>query len=376
MELFITLLLICGACLLFMQYYSRPIEKPDRLSGRKVRYPKAPIFIFWVTVIYVSAFRYGFCDTGLYRDLCKAIGTDYARASDETFAINDVGFNYLMIFLNRCGFHPQMIIVVTSVIIFTIYARAIQKYSQDIPYSLLLFLMLSYCGMINGIRQVLAGAVIFLGLPFLRDKKFMPYALLVLLASTIHASAIIMLPLYFVISGKRINWLVWVFFGVVVVFFVAPGLANSLLGTLLEDSTYKDYLTTEAQMGIMRLLVAAVPVALSIVYAVVEYRTRGADGELSESDRLTDVLINMQLLSFGFTTLGLRMVYFARLAMYFEGALFLLLPRAIKGSFNTPSARFVKVASIGLYTLYFAYQIITFQSYGYFNDFRFYFKIW
>ena len=46
MELFITLLLICGACLLFMQYYSRPIEKPDRLSGRKVRYPKAPIFIF------------------------------------------------------------------------------------------------------------------------------------------------------------------------------------------------------------------------------------------------------------------------------------------------------------------------------------------
>lgn len=374
MELLRNLMVICLVCTGLTHYFSYYREEPDRISGSMIRCPKWPLVIFWATVIFISGFRYGFCDTGVYRNLHERIGTDWAAASDETFPIQDVGFNLLMIFMNRIGLESQMIIVVTSLLTFVIYGIYIYKYSTDVPYSLLLFLLVSYFTMINGVRQVLAAAVIFMGLPCLRDRKFIPYALLVLLASTLHGSALIMLPLYFVLSGNRMNVGMWIFYGCVLICFAAPGIATAILGNLLEDSTYSEYLKLDSQMGITRLMVASVPAIVSIVYGYVEYRNAINIEGYRSKDRLTDVLINMQLVSFGFTALGLRMVYFARLSMYLDGGFMLLLPRAIKGAFNDKSARYVKFVSIVLYVIYFVYQVGTYQRYGYFNDFRLNFK--
>lgn len=370
MELLTILMIICLSCIGMTQYFSRIRKEPDRISGSMMYCPKTPLVIFWVTVIFISGFRYGFCDTGVYRSLHERIGTDWAAATDENFAIHDVGFNLLMIFLNRIGLESQMIIVVTSLLTFTVYAIYIYKYSTDVPYSMMLFLLVSYFTMINGVRQVLAATVCFLGLPCLRDRKFLPYAALVLLASTLHASAIIMLPLYVVLAGDRMNVKMWFFYGCVVVCFAAPGIATSVLGSLLEDSTYSEYLQLDSQMSFTRLLVAMVPALISITYGLVEYRNSINIENYHSEDRITDVLINMQLVSFGFTALGLRMVYFARLSMYLDGGFMLLLPRAIKGAFNDASARLVKSASLVLYSVYFAYQVFTYQKYGYFNDFR------
>lgn len=370
MELLTTLIAICLVCTWLTQYFSRYLKEPNRISGSLIRYPKAPLVIFWGTVIFISGFRYGFCDTGVYRNLCESIGTDWKNATNENFAIQDVGFNLLMIFLNRLGLESQSIIFVTSFATFIVYAIYIYKYSTDVPYSLLLFLLVSYFTMINGVRQVLAAAVIFIGLPSLRERKFLPYALLVLLASSLHASALIMLPLYFVLSGTRMNVGLWMFYACVLICFVAPGIATTVLGNLLEDSTYSEYLQVDSQMGMMRLLVASVPAIVAIVYGYVEYRNMMVIEGYQSQDRLTDVLVNMQLVSFGFTALGLRMVYFARLSMYLDGGFMLLLPRAIKGSFNDHSAQYVKYISLILYAIYFAYQIVTYQTYGYFNDFR------
>lgn len=371
MELLNSLIAICLVCTWLTQYFSRYLKEPDRISGSLIRYPKTPLVIFWGTVIFISGFRYGFCDTGVYRNLYESIGTDWNNATNENFAIQDVGFNLLMIFMNRLGLESQMIIVLSSLVTFVIYGVYIYKFSTDVPYSLLLFLLVSYFTMINGVRQVLAAAVIFIGLPSLRERKFLPYALLVLLASSLHASAFIMLPLYFVLSGKRMNVGLWLFFGCVLICFLAPGIATTVLGNLLEDSTYSEYLHVDSKMGLTRLLVASVPAIVAIVYGCVEYRNMITIEGYQSQDRLTDVLVNMQLVSFGFTALGLRMVYFARLSMYLDGGFMLLLPRAIKGSFNDHSAQYVKTLSLILYAIYFVYQVATYQTYGYFYDFRF-----
>ena len=195
MVLLIEMIVICLACIVMAQYFSRPLERPNLLSGSMTWYPKAPVIIFWIVLIFVSGFRYSFCDTAVYRNLCEDIGTEWSNATSDTFVVQDVGFNLLMIAINKLGLHSQYLILVTAFATFLIYAVYIYRYSIDVPYSLLLFMMVSYFTMINGVRQVLAGAIIFLALPFVRDKKFIPYALAVLLASTFHASAMVMLPL-------------------------------------------------------------------------------------------------------------------------------------------------------------------------------------
>ncbi len=372
MSLMITLTAICAILILIAQRTAQPREVPDRLSASEYRHSAVLVFLIFLVIAFVSAHRYGFCDTGLYRDICGNMGTDYGRADDEDLAFGDYGFNLLMIFLNRCGFAPQSIIIFCSYVIFGTFLFTLYKYSSDLPFSLFLLFFLSYYTMINGIRQVLAAAIILMGLPFLRDRKFLFYVPFVWLAYQMHASAAVMLPLYFVLTRKRLNVGVWAFFGVVALFFVAPSLANRLLGDFLADSTYADYLAINQQMGITRLLVAAVPLVLTIMYLSATYTRPAPEVDSPEylSHRMISVLINMQFVSYGFTILGLRMVYFARISMYFEIVTSLLLPYTIANAFNRDSARTIKHIAIALYLAYFAYQTYTFHSYGYFNDFR------
>lgn len=372
MTLAITLFTICAVLMLAIQYSARPRQHIDRISGSKYRYSAGLVFVMFLVVAFISAHRYGFCDTGLYRDICGDMGTDYDYAYADGLPFEDRGFNLLMIFLNNCGFEPQSIIIFCAYVVFSVFFYTLYKYSSDLPFSLFLIIFLSYYTMINGIRQVLAAAILLLGLPFLRDKKFLFYVPLVWLAYTMHASAMIMVPLYFVLTRKRLNMGIWAFYSVVLLFFVAPSLAESLMGDLLKDSVYSEYMDIDDQMNITRLLVAAIPLILTLFYCKTIDRKAKPSPNSPEymSYKLTNLLINMQFISFGFTVLGLRMVYFARLSMYFEITNALLLPIAIRGSFDRESAKTVKRIAILLYFIYFLYQTYTYNNYLYFNDFR------
>lgn len=367
MELIRNLSIICLVIIVLLEFNKRPLAEPDLLSGREYQYPKFLVVAFWFAITFVAAFREGFIDTGTYRMLYEGIGSSYADAFDPDFPIQDYGFNLLMVFLNRISSDSQLLIIVTSVITFSIYIYTIVKYTQDLPFSLLLFLCTGIFGSLNGIRQVLAGAILLLGLPLLRDRKIVWYSLLVLLVSTIHASAIIMLPLGFIIAGKRLNWGLWIFAGWIVLSFAAPGFTNAVLGSLLQDSTYEGYLDIDSQMGVMRLLVSAVPAIIAVMYCVIEQNNhRGEDPDCKDyySQRMTDVLVNMQIISFGLTALGMRMVYFARLSLYFECVLAILLPITLKHTFTRQSARSVKMIAIAMYLFFFIYQIYSYNIQG------------
>lgn len=364
MELIITTSVICVVILLLMQKTRWQATGAGRLSEGRWHYSKTLIFAFWFAVTFIAAFREGFQDTGVYKNLYEDIGSEYENAFDEDFIIQDRGFNLYMIFLNRISPDPQLMIAVSAILINGVYIHTISKYSSDLPFSLLLFLFVPFIGTMNGIRQVLAGAVVMLALPFIRDRKIIPFMLIALIATSLHASALIMIPLYFIISGKRYNGGVWLFLLFVAFCFAAPSTAYQLMGTILEDSVYEKYLQNEAKMGFMRFLVELVPVIVSFLYHRVEImRMRnGIPNRLdSRSRRMIDILINMQIVSLGFTALGIQMVYFARISMYFSLVLPLLLPVTISNVFSGHSAKQVKRIAIVMYLFYFAYQVYTYE---------------
>ena len=364
MELIITTAVICVVILLLMQQTRWYGSGLNGLTGSRWRYSKFLIFAFWFTLTFVTAFREGFQDTGIYKNLYRAIGTDYADAFDKSFVIQDYGFNLFMVFLNRISSESQLLIAVSAVAILAAYVWVIVKYSSDLPFSLLLMLFVAFITTMNGIRQVLAGAMMALAWFCLWERKMIPFMLTVLLASTFHASAIVMIPLYFVVSGKRYNIGVLLFSLFVLGCFIFPDTAFRAMGRLLEDSVYEEYLENEAKMGLMRLLVELIPVLVSYAYHVLcrNGRIRMDDSEADRRyQRMIDVLINMQVISLGFTAMGLQMVYFARISMYFALVLPLLLPVTIRGVFDRRSAMLVKRLAIVMYGFYFAYQVYTYQ---------------
>ncbi len=373
MTLIVSTSLICIFIVILMittSYTSRGINP---INGRRFVYSPYILFSYAFVITFVAAFRNGFQDTDVYKGIYSYMGTDYSFAFNEELSIQDYGFNLFMIFLNRINPDTQFVVIISSIIIYSCYFYIIGKYAQDLPLSLLLMMTLDLISSMNGIRQVMAGAITLLGLPFIRDKKPIPYFLLVLLASTLHKSALVLIPLYFVISGKRLNLGIWIFLSFVAVSFAFPELATSVMGDLLEDSVYEEYLAVESTMGIMRFLVALVPFILTILYCWVQQdnhtgEIKGHSGYLHQ--RLVDVMINMAVVSFGFMTLGMRMVYFARISLYFNCVLSILLPTLFSGIFRKESAHFMRILSTVLYMIFYAYQIYSYNLINGWNSFK------
>lgn len=83
----------------------------------------------------------------------------------------------------------------------------IYRYSHDPFMSFLIYSSLFYSFFsITGIRQTIATAiVVFVGYEFIKERNIWKFILLVLIASTIHLSAMCFLPFYFITNKKLTN---------------------------------------------------------------------------------------------------------------------------------------------------------------------------
>ena len=107
--------------------------------------------------------------------------------------------------------NPILLFVVTSIIIVKLNIDVIEEY---FPYGILpvlLFIELgNYYSSFNVMRQILAASILLIGSSYLYDKKFLKYSIVVLIAFTIHKSALIMLPFYFILNIKlKKQGIVW-----------------------------------------------------------------------------------------------------------------------------------------------------------------------
>lgn len=124
-----------------------------------------------------------------------------------SFIAYDPGFNILCKLISYISTDPQVFIAVTSLIVFGSVARYIYINGKDVVLETFMFLI-SYCYMMymNIIAQAVAMAVFLFAIEFLEDKKYIRYILAVLLASSIHASAIVlflMIPLSFLKVDRK-----------------------------------------------------------------------------------------------------------------------------------------------------------------------------
>ena len=71
--------------------------------------------------------------------------------------------------------------------------------------------------MMNGLRQFLAVSIIMAATPLMLKRKYVPLIGVILLAATVHSSALIMIPIIFIVQGKAWNKKTLLFIGVTIV---------------------------------------------------------------------------------------------------------------------------------------------------------------
>lgn len=99
--------------------------------------------------------------------------------------------------------NPTILFLIISFFYMISVGKFIYKNSEEPVMSYILFIALGFFTFsMTALRQTVAIGIILFSYEFIRNRKFMPYLLTVLLASTFHYSALVFLPAYFIAYKK------------------------------------------------------------------------------------------------------------------------------------------------------------------------------
>ena len=109
-------------------------------------------------------------------------------------------FNY---FVSKSGMFPSVGFMVYAFIQIFFFVKAIKAYPKIFIWALFFYFTSTYIFLsLNVVRQTMAFSILLWSTWFIYKKEFVPYLITVLLATGIHASAIIFLPLYFLLDKE------------------------------------------------------------------------------------------------------------------------------------------------------------------------------
>lgn len=270
----------------------------------------------------------------------------------------DRGFSALMIFIKSIiGNSDRLFFLIIAIFQIFCVVHFFRKYSTD--YLLCMFMFVASTDylswMFNGMRQFIAVCIILLSFELILRKKYVPTIVIILLAATIHGSALLMLPIIFVVQGKAWNkrtLLMMVGVGVVILF---VDQFTSVLDTLLAETQYSDLITNEIWTNddgtnMFRVLFYSVPAILSLI------GKRYVD---EENSPVVNICVNFAACTcfIYFLSAFTSGIYIGRLPIFVTLPGYAVCPWLIDHMFTKESARIVKIVFVCGFLAFFYYQM-------------------
>lgn len=350
-----TVMLANLALVYLASLYSRFLARPVPLGeyGLHSRPSFLPALVAALSLGLVAGLRNNIGDTFSYMHSYRT-GTFSWATIDYS---KDFGFNILQLLLKQISGDPQLLIFVTGMLTTGLIVWVLYRYSRMYELSLYLYITSGmFTTSMNGIRQFLAAAIIFAGTKYVLNGDWKRFFLLVLLASTVHRSALIMLPIYFMV--RRPSWTkqTFLFIGGAVLIVLGFNQFMGTLFTVLSDTQYGHYSTfSEGGASFIRVIVAAWPLVLAFY---------GREKLKSLSPKL-DPVINLSLINALFMLIATQNWIFARFSIYFGLYQLLLIPWIIQ-VFREKDRKLIYYLLLIFYLLYFLYEcLVSFGGFYY-----------
>lgn len=178
------------------------IEKSSESSLKKKKSFVTVLCLVIVTgiLIFVAGCRYYVgTDFGAYY---RGLRIYAPRLKDALLHYDEPGLPFLATIVSWFTKDGAYLIFTCSFVTISLYLVTIYKNTEHFMMSSVLFVFLVWDGAFNGVRQYLASSVLFCGHRFIFDKKWWKWVLTVFLAGCFHITAIVMLPLYFLLRNK------------------------------------------------------------------------------------------------------------------------------------------------------------------------------
>ncbi len=335
-------------------------KRHERLQGRQVeRWGFLPALLLVLPYILWAGFRQSIGDTALYRKVYMSTVVDFSQiwgiwGSDT----KDSGFVILTMLL-KAMFGQQDVLYFLVIAIFQMLCVmfVFRKYSQDYLMCMFLFIVSTdYLSWVqNGMRQFFAVCMILVTFGAILKKKYLWVVLTILLASTIHGSALLMLPIVFMVQGKAWNWKMILL--LVITACCLPFAKNfePYINDLLQNTQYDDILTNEIWQedngtNILRALVYSAPAIMSLFCLRALRQTK---------DPAVHICVNCSIVTAALYALSVVTsgIYIGRLPIYTTLQGYMALPWLIDSLFERRSAGLVRRLIYAAYIVFFYYQM-------------------
>ncbi len=293
---------------------------------------RTAITIFFVLLTILLMFRHK--SVGIDTTSYLTFFTRYARATwTSLFGMSsEFGFTYLCKVISLISREPQTMLIVTSILGVAMIYPTYRRLSIDPTLTIVLFTsMATFAMSFSGIRQTLAIGLGVVAYELTRRKKLVFFVLVVILATTFHTSAFVLILMYPIFHARITkNWLLVVVPLIGIIFVFNKQIFGYMTAIL---SRFTDYDVTMSATG------AYASLFLFILFAVYAYLVP----DESLMDQETIGLRNLLLLALVLQmfaplhTLAMRMNY------YYIIFIPLLMPQIV----YCRSERWAQVAVVG-----------------------------
>ncbi len=328
----------------FARYFAKPVMNPG--ISVSVQPNKLLLFGALTTLAFISGLRSNIGDTFNYIN----IYADNEFTWEYILSQKDIGFGvFQMVLKNYISEDPQIMIFVSALLTNLLIIIVLYNYSRMVELSLYVYITGGlFLVSMNGIRQVLAAAIAFTAIKFLINGNWWKYTFVVVIASLFHQTALILLPMYFLVRFKA--WskatIGLVLFSVIVV--IGYEQFTTLLFSAIEDTQYGGYADfAEGGANMIRVAVEAAP--LFIAYL--------GRNKLKKLFPESDFIVNMALIGFVFMVIATQEWIFARLSIYFQ-LYGLILISWLPKLFRERDQKFVYFGILVCYFLYYFYESV------------------
>lgn len=336
------------------------VKREETVCGKK-EYRWRPVWavVTVLPLVWMCSQRGGIMDTGAYLNGFKDMPRAFSGIAAYMGTVKkDKGFYFLSAVIkcivgNNSVIYLFIIAILQAGMLFYVY----RKYSSRYLVSFFLFLASTdyISWMFNGMRQFLAATITFIGIKYILDKKYAKAIILILIASLMHQSALLMIPFIFIVQGKAWNKKTLLFILAVIAVVASIGQFTNVLDSMLAETQYKNVVTDwqswkDNGTSALRVLVYSIPTILSLIG--IKY-IRNAD------DPVVNLSVNMSIVSVGFYIVSMFTsgIFIGRIPIYFSLYSYILLPWEIDNMFTKRSARLVYIIAIGAYLVFYYYQM-------------------
>ncbi|MGE7850302.1 EpsG family protein [Bacillus paramycoides] len=303
-------------------------------------------FLIWMaalSLILVSGLRNNIGDTYFYMHAYNIAEFNWEYIQNN----KDMGFNIFQMILKEYTDDPQAMVFITALITNVLIVCTLYKYSRLIEISLYVYITSGmYLVSMNGIRQYLAAAIIFAATKYILDGNWKMYILIVLIASTFHQSALVLIPIYFLVRRKSWSAMTCILLVFAVIIVIGFNQFSTLFFAAIEDTQYGEYKDFhEGGANILRVVVDSIPLILAYL---------GRE-KLRELFPKSDYIVNMVLLGSIFMLISTQNWIFARFSIYFGLYQLILISWVVK-LFIKKNQKVIYYLILVFYFIYFMYE--------------------